>query len=77
MPISKGNLKEKRMEITGISNLSTAMEAARTGQAIGIAVLKKALDAQATSAAALIQALPPVQSASLPPHLGQNVNTTA
>ncbi|MEN3294761.1 MAG: hypothetical protein V7642_4014 [Burkholderiales bacterium] len=65
------------MEINGIVNLSTAMETTRTGQAVSIAVLKKALDTQATSAAALIQALPPVQPASLPPHLGQNVNTTA
>ncbi|MEN3294238.1 MAG: hypothetical protein V7642_3491 [Burkholderiales bacterium] len=65
------------MEINGIVNLATRMDATRTEQAIGIAVLKKALDTQATSAAALIQALPPVQSASMPPHLGQNVNTTA
>lgn len=65
------------MEINGIANLATAMETSRTDQAVGIAVLKKALDAQATSAAALLAALPPVQSAKLPPHLGQNVNTTA
>jgi hypothetical protein len=77
MPISKEDPEEKLMEINGIVNLATRMDATRTEQAIGIAVLKKALDTQATSAAALIQALPPVQSASMPPHLGQNVNTTA
>jgi hypothetical protein len=68
---------EERMEISSIANLATSMEAVRTDQEVGIAVLKKALDMQATSAAALLQALPPVQSANLPPHLGQKVNTTA
>jgi hypothetical protein len=77
MPISEEDPEEKLMEINSIVNLATRMDATRTEQAIGIAVLKKALDTQATSAAALIQALPPVQSASMPPHLGQNVNTTA
>lgn len=65
------------MEINGIVNLATRMEATRTEQAVGIAVLKKALDTQASNAAALLEALPPVQSANLPPHLGQHVNTTA
>jgi hypothetical protein len=68
---------ENHMEINSIANLATAMETSKTGQAVGIAVLKKALDAQAASAASLLAALPPVQAASLPPHLGQNVNTTA
>jgi hypothetical protein len=68
---------EERMEISSIANLATSMEAVRTDQEVGIAVLKKALDMQATSAAALLQALPPVQPANLPPHLGQKVNTTA
>lgn len=65
------------MEINSIATQSTRLETARAGQDIGIAVLKKALDSQAASAATLLQALPPVQSARLPPHLGQNVNTTA
>lgn len=45
---------------------------------IAAAVLKKANEVQATSAEALIQALPPTTpAANLPSHLGQNVNTTA
>ncbi|MDP2144482.1 MAG: YjfB family protein [Gallionella sp.] len=48
--------------------------------AVGVAVLKKANDIQAQTAMALINAIPqpPQQSAAnLPPHLGQNINTTA
>lgn len=48
--------------------------------AVGVSVLKKALDIQAQGAMALIAALPqpPQQSAAnLPPNLGQNINTTA
>jgi len=50
------------------------------GDAVGMAVLKKAIDIEAQSAMALINAIPqpPQQSAAnLPPHLGQNINTTA
>lgn len=50
------------------------------GDAVGVTVLKKAIDIQAQSAMALIAAIPqpPQQSAAnLPPHLGQNINTTA
>ncbi len=68
------------MDVTGIANLATNMSENATNQAVGIAVLKKALDAQAGNAAALIAALPPITPsapASLPPHLGQNINTTA
>jgi hypothetical protein len=44
-----------------------------------VAVLKKALDTEASAAAALIQAIPQPQPAtsSNPPHLGQNVDTKA
>ncbi|WP_366844524.1 YjfB family protein [Flavobacterium sp.] len=38
-------------------------------------MLKKAQDIQASSASALIEAIPPVPN--LPPHLGNNINTTA
>lgn len=64
------------MEVNHIANLATAMAQESTNQAIGVAVLKKALDAQAGAAMSLIAALPPVPQ-SLPPNLGQNVNTTA
>jgi hypothetical protein len=65
------------MEISGIANLATRIDTARTNQAVGIAVLNKALDVQVANAATLLQALPPLQPANLPRHLGQNVNTTA
>ena len=66
------------MDVTGIAELSTAMANTSTQQAVGIAVQKKAMDAQASSAAALIEALPPVTSSpNLPSHLGSNINTTA
>jgi hypothetical protein len=53
------------------------MATAETNQALGVTVLKKAIDIQASSAAALLEALPPVTSTNLPPHLGQNVDTVA
>jgi hypothetical protein len=60
------------MDNSSIANLAVSMAQARTGDAVGIAVLKKAMDLQAQSALALINAIP-----NLPPHLGQNVNTVA
>jgi len=56
-----------------------SISAQKTGDAVGVSVLKKALDVQAQGAAALINALPQQAngSAGLPPHLGKNVNTTA
>lgn len=64
------------MDIGNIASLATGMTQERTQQAIGVAVLKKALDVQASGAMALIAALPPVQG-SLPANLGQNIDTTA
>ena len=66
------------MDVTGIANTATAMNDVKTDQAISIAVLKKSMDINAAGALALIEAMPenlPIQS--LPPHLGQNINTTA
>ena len=66
------------MDVTGIARLSTSIADTGTKQAVGIAVLKKAQDIQASSAAALIEAIPPVPSApSLPAHLGNTINTKA
>ncbi len=65
------------MDVQNIANLAVSLATTTTNQAIGIAVMKKALDTQATSAAAMLEALPPVTPANLPPHLGQNVDTTA
>ena len=66
------------MEVTDIASLATQMSQTRLQQQVGVAVLKKALDAEASTALALLQALAPVQSVvNLPGHLGQNINTTA
>ncbi|QGZ41650.1 putative motility protein YjfB-like [Pseudoduganella flava] len=65
------------MDAMSIARLSTTIAETGTREEVSMAVLKKAMDAQASSAAALIDALPPVQSTNLPPHLGNHVNTTA
>lgn len=66
------------MDVTGIAQVATSIADTGTKQAVGVAVLKKAEDIQATSAQALIEAIPPVPSApKLPSHLGNTINTTA
>ena len=63
-----------------VSMNTSATIAQNAGDAVGVAVLKKAIDIEAQSAMALIAALPqpPQQSAAnLPSNLGQNINTTA
>ena len=65
------------MEVKNIANLATTLATTATQQAVGIAVFKKAIDVQASSALAMLEALPPTTGANLPPHLGQHVNTTA
>ena len=66
------------MEVMGIAKLATSIADTGTRQEVGIAMLKKAQDIQASTATQLLEA---VQSAApaqnLPAHLGQNVNTTA
>lgn len=61
------------MDVTNIAALGSALSATRNGEAVQMAVLKKALDMQAQGAMALIAALPPVN----PPHLGQNIDVRA
>jgi len=65
------------MNVTNIPSVPTSIAAVNTQDEVSIAVLRKALDMQANSAATLIEAIPSVGSANLPPHLGQNINTTA
>lgn len=65
------------MNVTNIPSIPTSIAAVNTQDEVSIAVLRKALDVQASSAATLIEAIPSVGSANLPPHLGQNINTTA
>lgn len=65
------------MDDTSIASVASATAAMRTGDAVGVSVLKKALDMQKANALALIQALPPVRASNLPAHLGQTIDTTA
>jgi hypothetical protein len=66
------------MSVTSIENLSTQMAATQTNQDVGMAVLKKSIDAASNSAAELLAALPaPIPATNLPANLGQNVNTLA
>lgn len=48
----------------------------RNAQAADVALLKKALEMQQLAAATMLSALP-TPAASLPSHLGQNVNVVA
>lgn len=63
------------MDVSAIAAAANAFSAAQVGDAVQVSVLKKALDAEAQGAVALVNALP--EPARLPSHLGQNVNTTA
>lgn len=65
------------MEVKNIAQLATTIATTATNQAIGVAVMKKAMDVQASSAAAMLEALPPATATNLPSHLGQNIDTTA
>lgn len=66
------------MNISGITNTATALNAASTQQEVSMAVLKKAINLSAEGALNLIQSIPNNQSAqNLPAHLGKNINTTA
>lgn len=70
------------MDISGVAGITskiTEMATAQPSEAVGMAVLKKAMDIDAASATALINAIPaaPAAAHNLPPHLGQNINTTA
>ena len=70
------------MDLTGnLTSLATHMAQTRQQQTVELAVLKKAIDQQASNALALLEALPQVGSSaavspapSLPSSLGQNIN---
>jgi hypothetical protein len=64
------------MDVSNITSLVTTMANQSTRDAINIAVLKKTLEIQASSAAALINALEQ-PAAGNPPHLGNTIDTTA
>jgi len=62
-----------------ISSTLSSMVGQTNGDSTALAVLKKAIDTQAQSAAALINSVsaPQKNAVNLPPNLGQNINTTA
>lgn len=63
------------MDITALASLSTALSQTQLGDAVGISVLKKAMDIQEQSSLQLLQALP--QQYSNPPNLGNSVDVKA
>ncbi|MBS1141524.1 MAG: hypothetical protein H6R13_2977 [Proteobacteria bacterium] len=63
------------MDIASVSSLSTALSQAKSGDAVGTLMLKKAIDIQEQSALQLLQALP--QVASNPPNLGNSIDVKA
>lgn len=66
------------MNIGSAGSVSSALSRAQTGDAVAVAVLKKANEIQAQSALQLLQALPqPVAANSSTPTLGNGVNTFA
>lgn len=67
------------MDISSTSSVSSATSAlaqAKTGDAVGISMLKKALDIQAQSAVQLIDAAAQAGKSN-PPHLGQQVDVVS
>jgi hypothetical protein len=69
---------EEIMDVSGIARLATTIADTGLRQEVGVAVLKKAQDIQASSASALIEAIPPATPASnLPANLGTRINTKA
>lgn len=60
------------MDMAAIGNMSTALAQARTGDAVAVLVMKKAMNIQAQTALQLLQALP--QVASNPSNLGNGVD---
>ena len=63
------------MDISGLSSVTSALAQAQTGDAVGILVLKKAMDMQAQSALQLIEAA--ASTTNNPPNLGTQVDVKA
>jgi len=59
------------MDVSSVGSLTTALSQSQVGDAVGITMLKKAMDLQAQTAAQLLQALP---APSNPSHLGNSVD---
>ena len=66
------------MDVSSLANLSSSVAETGVKQEVGLAVLKRAEQIQASTAAELINAVasPPTLQ-NLPAHLGNTINTTA
>lgn len=62
------------MDVSNIASLSSSVAQMKVGDAVGISVLKKAMEIEAQNMLLLLQALP---AANNPPHLGNNVDVRA
>jgi hypothetical protein len=65
------------MDVASLAKLSTSIAETGNRQEVALAVFKKSQQIQEATATQLLDALPAVQSANLPPHLGTKINTTA
>ncbi len=65
------------MEMSGIGSLTSALSQAKTGDAVGTLVLKKALDIERQNALQLVEALPQAGGVNNPAHLGRSVDVKA
>lgn len=63
------------MDVSSIASLSSDTAAMKVGDAVGISVLKKAIEIQSQGVLQLLQALP--QVVSNPPNLGTQIDTRA
>jgi hypothetical protein len=61
------------MDVTALASLATNVSQAKTGDAIQLAVLKKAMDLESQGAQQLVQAATQT-TASNPPNLGNSVD---
>jgi hypothetical protein len=60
------------MDAASIANMSTSLSQARTGDAVAVLVMKKAMEVQEQTALQLLQALP--QVANNPANLGNSID---
>ena len=66
------------MDAMSIARLSTSIAETGIKNDVGLTMLKKAQDIQASTAAQLLESVTPMPSAQkLPAHLGNSINTTA
>lgn len=62
------------MDASSIASLSSSVAQMKVGDAVGISVLKKAMEIESQNVLMLLQAIP---APSNPPHLGNSVDVRA